>query len=104
LEYLSLSGDAYRTLKEAALKDEIVPGQKLSHEERVVSLGISQTPIREALARLAQAGYVSRLIKRGYRVSEMTTEEVAELFGLREALEWFCLSEIVRRMTPEGLL
>lgn len=103
LEYFNLSEIAYRRIKEAILKHEIVPGQRLSHEELVLKLEISQTPIREALSRLAQEGYVTRLTNRGYRVSEMTVEEVSELFGLRQALESFCLSEIVHRITPAGI-
>lgn len=103
MQYLSLSELAYRTIKEAILKHEIVPGQKLSHEELVVKLEISQTPIREALTRLAQEGYVTRLTNRGYRVSEMTAGEVSEFFGLRQALESFCLGEAVHRITPEGI-
>jgi DNA-binding GntR family transcriptional regulator len=66
-------------------------------------LKISQTPIREALSRLAQEGYVTRLTNRGYRVSEMTAEEVEELFGLRSALEAYCIDEAIRRITPERL-
>ncbi len=103
MEYLSLSEIAYKRIKDAILKHEIVPGQRLSHEELVLRLKISQTPIREALSRLAQEGYVTRLTNRGYRVSEMTAAEVAELFDLRHALESHCLNEAIQKITPEGL-
>jgi len=103
LEYFSLAEIAYKKIKEAILKHEIVPGQRLSHEDLVLQLKISQTPIREALSRLAQEGYVTRLTNRGYRVSEMTAEEVEELFGLRRALEAYCIDEAIRRMTPDGI-
>jgi DNA-binding GntR family transcriptional regulator len=104
LEYFSLAEIAYKKIKEAILKHEIVPGQRLSHAELVLRLNISQTPIREALSRLAQEGYVTRLTNRGYRVSEMTAEEVVELFGLRCALESYCVDEAIRRHTPDDLL
>jgi len=103
LEYFSLAEIAYKKIKEAILKHEIVPGQRLSHEELVLRLKISQTPIREALSRLAQEGYVTRLTNRGYRVSEMTAEEVVELFGLRHALEAYCLGEAIRRITSDSI-
>ena len=103
MEYLSLSEIAYKRIKDAILKHEIIPGQRLSHEELVLRLKISQTPIREALSRLAQEGYVTRLTNRGYRVSEMTVAEVAELFDLRHALESHCLSEAIRKITPDGI-
>jgi DNA-binding GntR family transcriptional regulator len=103
LEYFSLSEIAYKRIKDAILKHEIVPGQRLSHEELVLRLQISQTPIREALSRLAQEGYVTRLTNRGYRVSEMTAAEVAELFDLRHALESHCLNEAIQTITADGL-
>lgn len=103
LEYLSLAEIAYKKIKEAIVKHEIVPGERLSHKELVLRLRISQTPIREALSRLAQEGFVTRLTNRGYRVSEMTAEEVEELFGLRHALEAYCIDEAIRRITPEGV-
>ncbi len=103
MEYLSLAEIAYQKIKQAILKHEIVPGQRLSHEELVLRLEISQTPIREALSRLSQEGFVTRLTNRGYRVSEMTAEEVEELFGLRGALEAYCLDEAIRVITPEEI-
>jgi DNA-binding GntR family transcriptional regulator len=103
VEYLSLAEIAYQKIKATILKHEIVPGQRLSHEDLVLRLKISQTPIREALSRLAQEGYVTRLTNRGYRVSEMTAEEVEELFGLRSALEAYCIDEAIRRITPDGI-
>jgi len=103
LEYFSLSEIAYAKIKEAILRHEIVPGQRLSHDELVLRLKISQTPIREALSRLAQEGYVTRLTNRGFRVSEMQVDEVVELFGLRHALEWHCLGEALQRITADGL-
>ncbi|MET0501409.1 MAG: GntR family transcriptional regulator, partial [Candidatus Binatia bacterium] len=103
LEYFSLSEIAYAKIKEAIIRHEIVPGQRLSHDEMVLRLKISQTPIREALSRLVQEGYVTRLTNRGYRVSEMSVDEVSELFGVRQALESHCLSEVLQRITPDGV-
>lgn len=103
MDYMSLSEIAYRGIKEAILKHEIVPGQKLYHEDLVQKLGASHTPIREALSRLAQEGYLTRLTNRGYYVSEMTAEEIADLFDLRQALEHFCLANITERFTQEQL-
>jgi DNA-binding GntR family transcriptional regulator len=103
MDYLSLAEVAYKKIKEAILKHEIVPGERLSHDELVLRLKISQTPTREALSRLAQEGYVTRITNRGYRVSEMTAEEVVELFELRQVLEAYCIDEAIRRITPDGI-
>jgi len=103
MENLSLADIAYRKIKAAILKHEIVPGERLSHDELVLRLKISQTPIREALSRLVQEGYVTQVTNRGYRVSEMTAEEVVELFDLRQTLEAHCLDGAIQNMTPDGI-
>jgi DNA-binding GntR family transcriptional regulator len=103
VEYLSLADIAYRKIKEAILKHEIVPGERLSHDELVLRLKISQTPIREALSRLVQEDYLFQVTNRGYRVSEITAEEVVELFELRQVLEAYCIDEAIRRITPDGI-
>ncbi|MGH7886513.1 MAG: GntR family transcriptional regulator, partial [Candidatus Binatia bacterium] len=66
-------------------------------------LRISQTPIREALARLVQEGFLTQITNRGYRVREMSAEEVVELFELRQVLEAYSIDEAIRRITPDGI-
>lgn len=101
MEYMSLAEIAYKKIKDAILKHEIVPGERLSQDELVLRLKISETPIREALSRLVQEGYASQVTNRGYRVSEMTAEEVVELFELRQVLEAYCIDEAIRRISPD---
>lgn len=94
---------AYKKIKAAIRKREIVPGERLSHDELVLRLKINQTLIREALSRLVQEGFVIRLNESHYRVSEVTAEEVVELFELRETLEARCVEGAIQRMTPDGI-
>ena len=103
MEYLGQVEIVYKKIKDAMLKHEIVPGELLSHDELVLRLKIGQTPIRDALARLVQEGCVSQVTNRGYRVSEMTAEEVVELFEMRQVLEAYCVDEAIRRITPDGI-
>lgn len=103
MEYFGLVEIAYKKIKDAILKHEIVPGELLSHDELVLRLKIGQTPIREALSRMAQEGFVTQVTHRGYRVSEMTAEEVIELFEMRQVLEAYCIDEAIRRITPDGI-
>lgn len=98
-----MADSAYKKIKAAIRKHEIVPGERLSHDELVLRLKISETPIREALSRLAQEGFVIRLNQSDYRVSEVTAEEVVELFELRETLEARCVAGAIQRMTPDGI-
>jgi len=101
--YQSLTEIAYSKIKETILKHEIVPGQRLSDDELMLRLRISQTPLRDALSRLTQEGYVTRLTNHSYHVSELTAEEVVELFDLRQALESYCVDEAIRRIMPDGI-
>jgi len=94
---------AYGKIKDAILKHEIIRGGLLSHDEPVSRLKIGQTPIREALSRMVQGGYVTQLANRRFPVNEMTAEVVVELFEMRRVLEAFCIDEAVRRLTPDGI-
>jgi GntR family transcriptional regulator, rspAB operon transcriptional repressor len=94
---------AYRKIKKLILNQEIPAGQKLYHEDLTKRLKISQTPIREALSRLVVEGYVTKLPNKGYHVTEITEEELVELFDVREALETFCIGQVIQRITPVQL-
>ena len=89
-----LSGQVYRQIKALILCDEILPGQKLHHQELSERLGVSRTPIREALTRLVQEGYVALLPNRGFTCKEIRLQEANELYQLRDALEAFAVERI----------
>ena len=95
---------AYRKIKKLILNQEISAGQKLNHEDLTKRLKISQTPIREALSRLVVEGYVTKLPNKGYHVTEITEDELVELFDVREALETFCIGKVIERITPAHLI
>jgi len=63
-------------------------------------MGISRTPIREAVSRLVKDGYVKQIWNRGFFVNEITVEEIEQLYGAREALEPYLAEEAARRVTP----
>lgn len=81
------SDRAYRALREAILDGELAPGTVLGEVDWATKLGVSRTPLREALSRLVADGLVSGSAGRGLEVAEFSTEHVAELYELREALE-----------------
>ncbi len=89
---VSLSQSVYLALKKAILDNQLRPGNKLTHESLAQLLGVSRTPIREALERLYQEGFVIRLPRRGFFVAEIGVVEARELYELREAVETHCLS------------
>src|SRR5215831_13295520 len=91
----NLSARVYNQIKALILCNEILPGQKLHHQQLSERLGVSRTPVREALTRLVQEGYVSFLPNRGFTCKEIRMQEAEELYGLREALEAFAVEKAI---------
>jgi DNA-binding GntR family transcriptional regulator len=99
----NLSARVYNQIKHLILCNEIMPGQKLHHQELSERLGVSRTPVREALTRLVQEGYVSFLPNRGFTCKEIRIQEAEELYDLREALEAFAVEKAIVKLTAASL-
>ena len=99
----NLSARVYNQIKHLILCNEIMPGQKLHHQELSERLGVSRTPVREALTRLVQEGYVSFLPNRGFTCKEIRIQEAEELYDLREALEAFAVEKAIAKLTAASL-
>lgn len=78
-------------LSEGVLRGEFSPGQKLKAQDLAGAWGISPTPVREALQRMATMGLVEAVPNRGMRVAPIVAEEMREVYGLRLLLEPFAL-------------
>lgn len=91
------AGDAVREL---ILRGELAAGSRLGETELAERLGVSRTPVREALARLAAEGLVEIVPNRGARVSSWTVAELQEVFDLRAALEPRLTALAVPRARP----
>ncbi|MCS0500614.1 GntR family transcriptional regulator [Protaetiibacter mangrovi] len=81
------SDRAYETLRREILQWRLAPGTVLGEVEQSTRLGISRTPLREALSRLTADGLVEAQSGRGLVVAQVSPAAVSELFELREALE-----------------
>jgi DNA-binding GntR family transcriptional regulator len=99
----NLSAQVYNQIKTLILCNEVLPGQKLHHQELSERLGVSRTPVREALTRLVQEGYVSLLPNRGFTCKEIRLQEADELYELREALEAFAVEKAIQNLTAATL-
>lgn len=83
----SLPEFVYGQLRAAILNGVFVPGQMLRQEEVAARMGVSRSPLREALPRLEAEGIVVMHPRRGYAVAELRPEQVREAFDLRVLLE-----------------
>lgn len=82
-----LATQAFSQLRDAIIGGELVPGEPLYEIHLASQLGMSRTPIREALKLLAQDGYVELLPSRGYTVPKRSQDDIREFFELRAILE-----------------
>ena len=94
------SDRAYDAIREEILDGELRPGTVLAEVEQSNRLGVSRTPLREALSRLSADGLVSTHSGRGVVVTEVSLERITELFEVRQALEEQAARLAARRRDP----
>ncbi len=100
---LSTRGKVYDYLKNAILSGQLHPGEKLTEEYLAKTIGVSRTPVREALHKLESEGLIKPRKKRGFFVSGDSREEVEELFEIRSILEGYALRVISERISDSIL-
>lgn len=94
---------AYQALREAILKGELLPGQRLVEKELCERFGLGRAAIRTALAKLEQDGLVESAPYRGAWVRAIGEEEAVEILEARMALECLAARYAARRATPEAV-
>jgi DNA-binding GntR family transcriptional regulator len=87
---------AVEGLRRAILGGELRPGARVPQEEIADRIGVSVVPLREALRVLEGEGQVTYRPRRGYFVTELRAEDLAEIYGLRQVLE----AQAARRVLP----
>lgn len=93
----SLGTDVYGAIWDRLATRELQPGERLSDLHLSRELGVSRTPVREALHRLAQDGVVVYKPNRGFFVASFSARDVSEIFDLRMALETLALRTMAAR-------
>jgi DNA-binding GntR family transcriptional regulator len=93
----------YEFLKSSVLSGHFNPGERLTEERLAKKLGVSRTPVREALHKLESEGLIKPLETRGFIVSRDSKDEVEELFELRAILEGYALRIISEKISEEDL-
>lgn len=93
----------HETLRAGILQGKIAAGSRLRQDEIALSLGVSTTPVREALRTLASEGLISIDVHRGAVVRELTLDDVREIYDLRLTLEPLLLKRAFPSITEEIL-
>ena len=86
-EYLPLRDVVFQTLRKAILKGELKPGERLMEVQLANRLGVSRTPIREAIRKMELEGLVTMIPRRGAEVAEITEKNMRDVLEVRRALE-----------------
>ena len=97
----NLKEAVYQRLKESIVRGEISPGSKLVETQISQKLGVSRTPLREAISRLGQEGLLEVIPRHGTFVRKQSVNEILESLEIREALEGLAARLAARHATPE---
>ncbi|MEQ8707756.1 MAG: GntR family transcriptional regulator [Rhodospirillales bacterium] len=98
----SMVDAAYSELRERILHNIMPPGQSALEEELALQLGMSRTPVREALIRLANDGLVDIIPRRGIRVREVTARDIREINEVLGCLEVQAAERLAARRPGEA--
>jgi DNA-binding GntR family transcriptional regulator len=99
----SLTQQAYQRISQDIRNCSLQPGSEISEGEIADNLGMSKTPVREALGRLALEGFVKPLPRRGYQITPLTIDDLTELFEIRGLLESAIVEDIIERISDDEL-
>lgn len=99
----NLTVAVYNRIKEMMLTYDIVPGQRLVFIDLAKQLGVSRTPVNNALSILANEGYLDFVPNQGYSVHKLTEDEANQLYEIREIFEIGAIGKAIRNMTNESL-
>ena len=102
-EYLPLRDVVFNTLRDAILTGKLVPGERLMENQLAEKLGVSRTPVREALRMLELENLVELVPRKGAQVLDMTEKDIVNILEIRSALEGLATSLACKKMTKECL-
>lgn len=100
---LTLPESVHKSLSEKLLNGSLPPGTRLDYKQLAIELGVSTTPVREAVTRLASEGLVELIPRLGAVVRSITQASAIELYEVREAVETFASLKAAERISPRIL-
>ncbi len=103
-EFLPLRDVVFNTLRQAILTGELKPGERLMEIRLADRLGVSRTPIREAIRKLELEGLVTMVPRKGAEVAQITEKSMNDVLEVRRALDALCAELACDRITEEELV
>lgn len=102
-EFLPLRDVVFNTLRKAILTGQLKPGERLMEVHLANKLGVSRTPIREAIRKLELEGLVIMIPRRGAEVAEITEKSLSDVLEVRRALDALSVELACDRITEEEM-
>ena len=103
-EYLPLRDIVFQTLRNAIITGELQPGERLMETQLAERLGVSRTPIREAIRKLELEGLVIMVPRKGAQVAQFTEKDIQDVLEVRAALEALAAKLACKRMDDRSFL
>jgi DNA-binding GntR family transcriptional regulator len=100
----SISEQVFLKLKKQILSGELQPGTRLLVLQIAKQFDVSQAPVREALERLKQSGFITGIPNKGSVVSEISSKEIKDIFALREIIEGFAVKKTMETLTENDFV
>ena len=101
--YKPLRDVVFENLREAILEGKLKPGQRLMEVQLAEQLGVSRTPVREAIRKLELEGLVIMLPRKGAYVANMSLKDILDVLEIRASLEGLAASLAAERISPEDI-
>ena len=101
--YLPLRDVVFNTLREAILKGDLKPGERLMELQLASKLGVSRAPIREAIRMLEQEGLAVTTPRKGAEVAKMTLKDMEDVLEIRDALDELAVRIACQKISDEQL-
>jgi len=102
-DYKPLREVVFETLREAIINGTLRPGERLMEVQLAEDMGVSRTPVREAIRKLELEGFVIMVPRKGAYVAGISTKDIADVFEVRAALESLAAGLAAERITEEEL-
>lgn len=103
-EYLPLRDVVFITLRQAILRGQLKPGQRLMEIQLAKQLGVSRTPVREAIRKLELEGLVVTIPRKGAEVAQITEKDLKDVIEVRCALEELAVELACERITSSHIV
>lgn len=101
--YKPLREIVFETLREAIISGMLKPGERLMEIQLAEELGVSRTPVREAIRKLELEGFLVMIPRKGAYVAGISMKDIADVFEIRAAMEGLAAGLAAERITEEEL-